>query len=159
MTYLFVLFISFLSCNIETPTRFSEEALNDTFVTLEENSIAFKDILETYKGQTLVIDVWASWCGDCIKGMPKVKALQKENNDAKYIFLSLDRSLEAWKKGIKKYNIEGEHYYMQSGWDGAFGEFLDLDWIPRYMIVDKTGNITLFKAVEADDKRIKQILN
>ena len=28
---------------------------------------------------------------------------------------------------------------MQSGWKGAMGTFLDLDWIPRYMIIDKQG--------------------
>lgn len=158
MNYLLVLLISFFSCNTETPTQFSEGALNDTFVTLDGNSIAFKDILETHKGKTLVIDVWASWCGDCIKGMPKVKVLQKEYKNATYIFLSLDRTQEAWKKGIKKYNVEGENYYMQSGWEGPFGEFVDLDWIPRYIVVDGDGNIKLFKAIEADDKQIKQYL-
>lgn len=159
MNYLFVLLITFFSCNTETPTQFSEEALNDTFITLEGNSIAFKDILKTYKGQTLVIDIWASWCADCIKGMPKVKALQNEYEDVTYIFLSLDRTEKAWKKGIKKYKVTGNHYYMKSGWKGPFGEFVDLDWIPRYMVVDKQRNITLFKAVKADDNRIKQILN
>ncbi len=159
MTYLLVLLLSIFSCNTETPTHFSEDALNDTFITLDGNSVAFKDILETHKGKTLVIDIWASWCADCIKGMPKVKALQEEYKDATYIFLSLDRTEEAWKKGIKKYNVVGENYYMQSGWEGPFGEFVNLDWIPRYMVVDAEGNIKLFKAVKANDKRIKQILN
>jgi thiol-disulfide isomerase/thioredoxin len=159
MNYLIILLISILSCNTETPAKFSEEALNDTFVTLEGNHIAFKEVLETYKGQTLLIDIWASWCGDCIKGMPKVKTLQKEYKDVTYIFLSLDRNQEAWKRGIKKYDVVGEHFFMQSGWDGAFGEFVNLNWIPRYMIVDKQGNIKLFKAVNADDEKIKEILN
>lgn len=158
MNYLLVLLLSFFSCNTEVPSQFSDEALNDTFITLEGNTIAFKDILETHKGKTLVIDIWASWCSDCIKGMPKVKVLQSKYKDATYIFLSLDRTQKAWKKGIKKYKVKGEHYYMQSGWNGAFGEFVDLDWIPRYMLVDAEGNIKLFKAVKANDKRIKQYL-
>ncbi|WP_072402633.1 TlpA family protein disulfide reductase [Flaviramulus basaltis] len=158
MNYLIILLISVFSCNTETPTQFSEDALNDTFVTLEGNSVSFKDILKENKGQTLVIDIWASWCSDCIKGIPKVKDLQNEYKDVKYIFLSLDKKQEAWKKGIKKYNVEGEHYFMQSGWDGAFGKFVNLNWIPRYMVVDKEGTIKLFKAVKADDKRIKKHL-
>ena len=43
---------------------------------------------------------------------------------------------------------------MQSGWKGAFGTFLDLDWIPRYMVIDKQGNIKLFKATKATDIKI-----
>ena len=47
---------------------------------------------------------------------------------------------------------------MQSGWKGPFGNFVALDWIPRYMVVDKDGNIKLYKAIEADDTKIKNIL-
>jgi thiol-disulfide isomerase/thioredoxin len=158
ISFILILLLSFLSCKTEVPTQFTEEALNDTFITLEGNSVAFKDILEAHKGETLFIDIWASWCADCIKGMPKLKALQKDYKDVTYIFLSLDRTQDAWKKVIKKYNVNGEHYYMQSGWDGAFGEFVDLDWVPRYMIIDAEGNIKLFEAVKINDKRIKQYL-
>ncbi len=158
MNYLLILFISFLSCNTTAPVQFSEEALNDTFITQEGDLIAFKSILENHQGKTLVIDVWASWCRDCIEGMPKIKKLQEEYNDATYIFLSLDKTQKAWERGIKKYQIEGAHYFMKSGWEGAFGKFLDLDWIPRYMVVDAKGNIKLFKAVKADDIRIEENL-
>ena len=47
---------------------------------------------------------------------------------------------------------------MQSGWNGDFGDFIDLDWTPRYMIVGKDQNIKLFEAVKANDKRIKELL-
>ncbi len=154
MTYVLILLMSFFSCNTETPTTFSKEALNDAFIDLKGNSILFKDILEANKGKTIVIDVWASWCSDCIKGMPKVKALQRDFKEVTYLFLSLDKSEESWKKGIKKYKVEGQHYFMQSGWKGAFGTFVELDWIPRYMIINPDGTIKVFKAIEADDNKI-----
>lgn len=150
--------LAFLGCNAQEPTIFSEEALNDTFITLEGETIPFKDILETHKGTTLVIDIWASWCKDCIAGMPKVRALQEQHQEVSYIFLSLDKTQEAWKKGIKKYQVNGSNYFMQSGWKGPFGTFVGLDWIPRYMVVDKEGKIKLYKAVEADDTKIKDVL-
>ena len=33
------------------------------------------------------------------------------------------------KRAFKKHELRGDHYYMQSGWKGAMGKFLDLDWI------------------------------
>lgn len=157
--FIIIFFLSILSCKAqETPTQFSEAALNDTFVVLDGTSTTFKAILEANKGNTLVIDVWASWCKDCIGGMPKVKALQKQFPNATYVFLSLDKTQDAWKKGIEKYEVNGQNYFMQSGWKGPFGEFIQLDWIPRYMVVDANGKIKLFKAIEADDKNIKNIL-
>jgi len=152
--------ISLMACKAqETPTQFSSEALNDTFISLEGKQITFADILKQHKGRTVVIDVWASWCRDCIKGMPKVKKLQENNSETVFLFLSLDKTEAAWKRGVVKYNLEGEHYYMQSGWKGAFGSFLDLDWIPRYLVIGKTGEIKVFRAIKADDKIIQEQLN
>ena len=158
LIYLLIVCLAFFNCTGQEPTSFSDAALNDTFIDLQGEEVTFKDILQAHKGQTIVIDIWASWCGDCIKGMPKLKALQKEFPDAAYLFLSLDKNEDAWKRGIKKYNVQGEHYFMKSGWKGPFGEFVDLDWIPRYMVVDAKGNIKLFKAVKADDENLKQNL-
>lgn len=155
---LLVLVIAFASCNAQNSTEFSNEALNDTFVSLDGKELPFKDIISQYKGKKVLIDVWASWCGDCIKGMPKVVDLQNKYKDVVYLFLSLDKSDEDWKLGIKKYNVQGEHYFLTSGWKGAFGKFVNLDWIPRYMVIDENGKIKMFKAVHADDSKVTDAL-
>lgn len=151
-----LLLFTIVSCAQEkTPTAFTDEALNEKMIATDGKQLTFREILDKYKGKTVVIDIWASWCPDCIKGMPKVNALQHEFKDAVFLFLSYDKSEEAWKEGIKKYRVIGEHYLIQSKWKGgAFSEAVKLDWIPRYMVVDKTGKIVLHKAVEADDKKL-----
>lgn len=156
----FILFLALSACSTaQDKTQFSEKALNDVMQTQEGTQLSFSEILSKYKGKTIVVDVWASWCSDCIKGMPLVKELQKKyTKDVVYLFLSLDKNTNAWKKGIKRYHVEGEHYFISSGWKGDFCSSIDLDWIPRYMIVDKTGKIKLFKAIKAsDDKLIKAL--
>lgn len=150
--------ITFLSCAQENKTAFDTAALTNVMLTPEGESIAFQDILKKYKGKTIIIDVWASWCSDCIKGMPKVKALQNNFPDATYLFISMDKTPEAWKKGIDKYEVNGEHYMATDGMKGIFGKSINLDWIPRYMIVDKTGKIALYKAIEADDSKLIETL-
>lgn len=160
LSIIIICLLTLVSCKAqEVPTQFSTEALNDIFLTKTGEEIIFKDILKQHTGKTIVIDIWASWCRDCIKGMPKVKALQKNNPETVFLFLSLDKTEEAWIRGITKHKLQGEHYYMQSGWKGAFGSFLDLDWIPRYLVVDKTGAITVFRAIKANDKLIQEQLH
>lgn len=155
---MFTLLCGFLGCNLEVPTHFSEEALNDTMVSLEGESVTLKSVLEQHKGKTILIDVWASWCKDCVVGMPVVKALQQEFADVEFLFLSEDRSEAAWKNGIEKYDIKGNHYFLKEGSNGPFTDFLNSNWIPRYMVIDKEGKIKLFKAKKATDKRIKEAL-
>lgn len=145
-------------CNTVAPTTFSKEALNDEFLSLQGSNVKLSTILDKHKGKNIIIDIWASWCGDCIKGMPKVKILQKQYPDAVYIFLSLDRNEDAWKRGIVKYGVTGEHYFMLNGKKGAFADFVDIGWIPRYMLVNKTGKIVVFDVIEADDKKLVEAL-
>jgi len=150
--FLVSLFVStLLSCQNHVETEFSEAALNDEFVTLNGDSILFKTILENHKGNTVFIDVWASWCKDCLEGLPSVKVLQAEYTEVDFVYLSLDKTQKAWRKGVDRLEIKGDHYLMQSGWKGAMGTFLDLDWIPRYMIIDKQGAIKVFNAIKTSD--------
>lgn len=146
------------SCSKSQESTFKTEALESQMLTTENTSIAFKDILEKYKGKTVIVDVWASWCSDCIKGMPKVKTLQSQYPDAVYLFISMDKNYAAWQRGINKYEVQGEHYLTTDGMKGVFGKSVDLSWIPRYMIIDKTGKIALYDVIEADDEKLIETL-
>lgn len=143
-----------ISCSNAQKIEFAPEALSYKMITSEGAEMTFKDILKKYKGKTIVLEVWASWCSDCVKNMPKIKELQANNPDLVYVFLSVDKTSEAWKTGIEKHDIKGDHYLISDGMKGTFGKAIDLSWIPRYMIVDKRGNIALFKAVETDFETI-----
>ena len=148
-----------MSCNLEKPTQFSEEANLEMLIGLDDSKITLREVLQQHKGKKILIDVWASWCADCIRGIPKVKKLQKGFPDVVYLFLSVDRSNPSWKRAIKKYNLVGEHYNLPQGMnDGNFVDFINLNWIPRYMVIDESGKIELFKATNAADKDIVSAL-
>ncbi|WP_435416245.1 TlpA family protein disulfide reductase [Polaribacter aestuariivivens] len=160
MKKLVIIFIILLSsCSFEKPTEFSELALSDKAYTLSDKEISIQEILNKYKGKKVLIDVWASWCGDCIKGLPSVKNLQKEFPNVVFLFLSVDKSKTAWKNGISRFNINGEHYNLRKGMkNGEFVDFLNLGWIPRYLVIDEQGKIKLFKATRASDSNIVEAL-
>mgnify|MGYP000051487868 CR=1 FL=1 len=156
---LFLITLTFAVFSVKAQENiFSTEALNDVFLTTEETEITFFEILDIHKGKTIFIDIWAGWCSDCIKGMPKVKKIQKKNKNVVFLYLSLDKSIEKWEKAIKTFDVEGEHYYIESGWKGGFCSSIDLDWIPRYMVINPEGEIVLYKAIKADDERISEAL-
>ncbi|KGL58682.1 TlpA family protein disulfide reductase [Polaribacter sp. Hel1_85] len=150
-----VLLLFFVSCNFETPTEFSEKALNEKIFSLNDVSSTFKEVIDEHKGKKILIDVWASWCRDCLAGMPKVKELQKEFPEVVFLFLSVDERIGSWKRGVKKYNLKGEHFNLPKGMkDGDLVNFLNVSWIPRYIVLDENGEIILFKATNASDNDI-----
>jgi thiol-disulfide isomerase/thioredoxin len=162
MKKLVALVIAFatLSCTSNAQkTSFSETALSETLMTTNGGQIAFKDILKNHKGKTTVIEVWASWCGDCVKAMPKVKELQANHPEVAFTFISMDKTADKWLAGIEKHELKGDHYMANDQMKGIFGQAIDLDWIPRYIIIDKTGKIVLYRAIEKDFDLINETLN
>ncbi|MGM5469808.1 TlpA family protein disulfide reductase [Flavobacteriaceae bacterium LMO-SS05] len=151
-------FICFLSCHTESPTQFSEVALEEQLVAYTGETVNLESILEKHKGKTILFTFWATWCRDCIEELPRIKKVQQENNGVVYVFLSLDKSIENWVSGISKLDIKGDHYFIPSGWDGPLIDFIDLDWITRYMVVGPTGQIKVFKAIKVNNNQIRENL-
>ncbi|MGK0412558.1 MAG: thiol-disulfide isomerase/thioredoxin [Polaribacter sp.] len=154
-----LLFITLISCGTEEPTAFSEKALQDMLIDVDDTKLTFREVLYRNKGKKILIDVWASWCKDCIVGVPDSKKLQKEFPEVVYVYLSVDFSKPSWKRAIKKYNLVGEHYNLPKGMNsGDFVDFIHLSWIPRYIVVDEKGGIQLFKATKVSDESIAKAL-
>ena len=90
--------------------------------------------------------------------MPRVKELQSEYEEVVYLFLSLDKDFDSWQRGIERYQVKGEHYFVPGGWKSDFNKDINLDWIPRYIVVDAAGEIQLFKATKATDKKLEKAI-
>ncbi len=50
--------------------------------------------LDEYKGQPVLLHMWASWCPPCRSEMPGLAAWLKKNPEVTIVPVSLDRSLE-----------------------------------------------------------------
>jgi len=153
-----LLIIVFVSCS-DDPKEFSEEANLEMLIGLDDSKITLREVLYQQKGKKIFIDVWASWCKDCIAGFPKVRELQKDFPDVVFLFLSVDISNPSWKRAIEKYNLIGEHYNLPKGMnEGDFVDFVNLNWISRYMVIDEKGQIQLFKATDPSNEKIIKAL-
>lgn len=156
---LFLFCLICFSCNSESPTSFSSAAKNEHLIAVDGSQITLKEVLNRYKGNTVFIEFWASWCADCARGFPKVKALQEKYKEVIYVFISVDENFFSWKSGILRHGLYGEHFNLPKGMnEGDLIDFVRLRSIPRYMVVDKEGDIALFKSTKAKDEALEQVL-
>ena len=154
-----LVFALLASCNAEKPSAFSEEILNEKFLTLNEESITFKEILAKHKGKKIMFELCASWCAECISGIPAVKKLKAENPDVVFVFLSIDKTIPQWKKGIERFfNIEGEHYFLPAALKGGYAKGLGIKDVPSYMVVNELGITSLANVAESIDPRLAAAL-
>lgn len=156
--FIIILANTFLNCQSKSETAFSSEALTEELISVDGEKFKFDEVLQENNGNYIFINVWASWCKDCIVSLSDLKELQRKNSNVKFLYLSLDKSIKKWKEGIKKYGIEGDHFFLPNKKKGPLGKFLTIDWIPRYLIVNPEGKITLFKAIETNDENLLNLL-
>lgn len=144
----------------DVKTEFDQASLSQAIFDLEGNQTTVGEILKQHKGNVIFLDIWASWCPDCITGLPALREVQSEFPEVVYLFFSLDRigKEDAWKNAIDKFNIEGIHYWFNTEWKNDFTEYIQLNWIPRYMIIDQEGKIAHYYAVKADDETMIKTL-
>lgn len=161
---LFLLLISTIFFAQKVPeinkTEFSKEALNQKITALEGKKISISDVLKKHEGRILIIDFWASWCRDCILALPATKELKEKNPEIDFVYFSLDRSHEQWKRGLDKYEITSqENYWFDEGWKNNFNNYIDLNWVPRFMIIDQTGKIAKYYSIHPNDQDIQTTID
>jgi thiol-disulfide isomerase/thioredoxin len=71
--------------------------------------------LEDYRGETVLLNVWASWCAPCIAELPTLEALAVSRDDIEVVTISLDRTPEEAAAFLEREGIE-----LPRWWDGSF---------------------------------------
>ncbi len=140
-------------------TTFPTTALEQPLFDLEDNQTTTGTVLEAHRGKTILLYIWAMWCPDCLEGFPELQAFQAANPDVPVVYFSLDREEKQWKDGIDKFKLEGDHYWFKTGWKNQFTDAIDLNWIPRYLVIDPDGGIATYYAVKADDPALQQAVD
>ena len=119
--------------------------------------------LSDLKGKVVYIDFWASWCGPCRMMMPYSKKLHeqltdKEKKQIVFLYISIDAAKDAWLKGIKDMDIQGLNVHSPGNWNSKAVKYFQINGVPRYMIMNKKGEIVDFNAKRPADPAVLQDL-
>ncbi len=136
-----------------------------------ENFDGSKTSLADLKGKNVYIDVWATWCAPCKAEIPALKQLEKDyhGKDIAFVSMSIDddrshggswvKAKVDWKKMVKDMELGGVQIYAPEGWKTKFITDYRIKAIPRFILLDKEGNIVDASAPHPSDESLRAILD
>jgi thiol-disulfide isomerase/thioredoxin len=116
--------------------------------------------LKHFKGKVVYVDFWASWCGPCRSQFPFSKQLheklsEKQQKQVVFLYINIDEDEQAWRKALGELKLEkGFHVYSAGGWNSDAVKFFKFNAIPRYMLINKAGEIVQPNAKRPSDEFI-----
>ena len=99
-------------------------------------------ILARCEGRAVLLDLWATWCGPCMKGMEEMEELKAEMNarGVDFVYLTDDSSpVGDWRDMATKHN--GRHYRVASETKNAMGIPGYRGAIPHYVVYDSNHRL------------------
>lgn len=119
--------------------------------------------LDDLKGKYVYVDVWATWCGPCKREIPFLKKLDAEYKDKNIAIVSMSidkmKDRDKWLKMVKEENLQGIQIMADKDWNSDFVRAYMIQGIPRFILIDKEGNIFDADAPRPSDPNLKVLLN
>lgn len=125
--------------------------------------------LSTYRGKTVVLNFWATWCAPCRKEMPSLSELQNELGDDTFEVVTI-ATMRNSPKSIESFfdKISVQNLPKHNDPNGAFSRSMGVLGLPTTLIISKSGEeigrllgdanwgsadaITLLSAIKAADQ-------
>lgn len=106
--------------------------------------------LSSFRGQVIVLDLWGTWCIQCVAEMPTVQKLYDHyRNDPQVRFLIVSRmdSPEAVRLWAQRHNLHLPFYVMR---DEDIPASMRLDQYPATFLYEKDGKLAAEHVGAAD---------
>ena len=125
-------------------------ALNDLSQWLQTKGRSWED----YRGKVVLLDMWATWCGPCLAGIPKLEALHEKYADDGLVILGV-HSANGFKKMKRFVKSRELPYAFAADTKGKLGSALGVRFIPCYFVIDRNGVV---RVAGADRTKLELIV-
>lgn len=120
---------------------------------------------EEYKGKIVIVDIWATWCGPCIKELPNIKEVYAKHQAAgvEVIGVNIDENPDDLKEFLAKEQLPWKMIVSndptKKGFETQLVQGLGITGIPFIAVIGRDGKVAaLHTRGEALTKKIEELL-
>lgn len=128
-----------------------------------ENHKGGNTTLADLAGKYVYIDVWATWCGPCIREIPSLKIVEKKyhGKNIQFVSISIDqmKDREKWKKMVIEKELGGIQLLADNDWKSQFVTDYGIEGIPRFILIGPDGKIVTANAHRPSNDRLITLFN
>lgn len=94
------------------------------------------------RGDVVLVNVWATWCGPCRAEIPVLKALHDEHRARKFRVVGISVDEKDFEQDVKKY-VEREKVQFPIVLDpeGRIGNLFRISVLPTSVLLDREGKV------------------
>ncbi|MBY5994309.1 TlpA disulfide reductase family protein [Ferrimonas balearica] len=116
--------------------------------------------LEQFKGQPVMINLWATWCPPCVRELPSLARFRDEfeARGLKVVPIAIDRDPQVVQPFLESLSLpEFETWYDSIN---AMGEIVPTDLVPATFILDEQGRLVAFvrSFVDWDNPAVRKVM-
>jgi peroxiredoxin len=119
--------------------------------------------LQELRGQVVLVNFWATWCGPCRQEMPHLNRLYDKYHASGFVMLGVNIDDEP-EKAIGVANKLGLHFPVLLDSDKKVSKLYDLSTMPSTVVIDRDGKVRYVHRGYRDgyednyDKQIRELV-
>ena len=113
--------------------------------------------LADFKGQVILVNIWATWCPPCVREIPRLVRTYDRYSDQGFVMLGVNTTYQDERAKVATFaRDQGIPYPVLFDMDGNVSRSYASSLMPSSFLIDRDGKIAIVRVGEVDEAQLAE---